>query len=166
MNKPNLSFFFNKKRLSQRCVTSETIPTKLGHQLGFGLARFGLLILMALTGCSDPAKQRFPVAGLVTIDGQPAERVLVQFQSLDTEIADDDRYPVAITDSMGRFRLGEKAAKSGAVAGQYQVSFNWLSSDRLDAFDKLKGKYADPAKSDFKVTVPVEAELSFELTGN
>jgi hypothetical protein len=102
--------------------------------------------------------------GIVRVDGNPAERVVVQFDNLDPGASGDDRYPVGITDSEGRFRIGEKSLKAGAIEGSYRVMFSWLSSPDLDAVDRFGGAYADPKMPDIQVVkVPTTGELTFDL---
>ena len=98
------------------------------------------------------------------MDGQAAERVVIQFHHENAELTNDDRFPVAISDAEGRFVMGALATKPGVVAGTYKVTFNWLSSHGLEAVDRLSGKYAAPQTSTFEVKVPLESDLDFDIT--
>ena len=122
-----------------------------------------LLLLPFLLGCGSSGPARHEVTGIVLVDQQPAERVMVQFHAVDEALTGDDRYPVCLTDSQGKFRLGDQSPRPGALEGTYKVTFSWLSSPGLDATDKLAGAYANEGKSDFTVTVPTSGELLFEL---
>ena len=120
-------------------------------------------LTLCLLGCGEGGAERYAVEGLVRVDGRVAERVVIQFEHLDVELKNDDRFPVAISDAEGRFVLGQKARLPGAVAGQYRVTFNWLTSDGLEATDRFEGQYADVDKSTFQVTVPLTEPLIFDL---
>lgn len=131
-------------------------PRKTGLILGCLFALF--------SGCQESGLPRHAVQGQVRVDGQAAERVVIQFHHENPELTNDDRFPVAISDAEGQFVMGALATKPGVVAGTYKVTFNWLSSDGLDAVDRLSGKYADPQTSTFEVNVPLESDLDFEIT--
>lgn len=132
-----------------------------GLRVGSGLCAW--LGMLVLSGCGQGGLPRHPVEGVVRVDGQAAERVVIQFQHADETLTNDDRFPVALSDAEGRFVLGEKAKVAGAVAGQYRVTFNWLTTDGLDATDRFEGKYADRESTSFQVTVPLTEPLVFEL---
>ncbi len=82
--------------------------------------------------------------------------------------------PAGITDENGEFQLQSYRPNDGAPAGDYVVTFSWPQSisteDPDDAprqIDRLRGRYDDPRKSQFRVTVregknslePVRAEV-------
>jgi hypothetical protein len=119
--------------------------------------------MIAASGCGADGLPRHPVQGVVRVDGQAAERVVIQFQHEDETLKNDDRFPVALSDAEGRFVLGQQAKVAGAVAGQYRVAFNWLTTDGLDATDRFEGRYADMESTSFQVTVPLTEPLVFEL---
>jgi hypothetical protein len=123
----------------------------------------GLGLAIALVGCGPVGPLRHEVQGEVLVDGQPAERVMVQFHAVNEELQGDDRYPVAITDAQGKFRINDGAHHPGAIEGLYRVTFSWLSSPGLDAVDKFKGAYAEVESSKYEVEVPPARELSFSL---
>jgi hypothetical protein len=123
----------------------------------------GLCLGLVLAGCGPTGPVRHEVIGIVLVDGKPTERVMVQFHAAPEQLQGDDRYPVAITDAQGQFRINEGAVQPGALQGRYQVTFSWLSSPGLDAVDKFKGALADVRKSKFEVDVPHVGELKFSL---
>jgi hypothetical protein len=123
----------------------------------------GICLGLVIAGCGPTGPVRHEVIGIVLVDGKPAERVMVQFHAANEQLQGDDRYPVAITDAQGRFRINEGAVQPGALEGRYQVTFSWLSSPGLDAVDKLKGALADVGKSKYTVDVPLVDELTFSL---
>lgn len=116
-----------------------------------------------LTACSPVGPPRYEVTGIVLVDGKPAERVLVQFHSTNEQLQGDDRYPVAVTNAQGQFRLNEGSQQAGVLEGKYRVTFSWLSSPNLDAVDKFKGAFANDSKSKYVVDVPVSSVLEFSL---
>lgn len=127
-------------------------------------ALLGIVVLLAPAGCGKTGPERHEVTGLVKVDGQPAERVVVQLENLDSTASGDDRYPVGITNGEGKFRIGEKSAQAGAIRGSYRVLFSWLSSPDLDAVDRFAGFYANAKNPDAQVIqVPVDGELTFDL---
>ena len=125
-------------------------------------------VVLGVSGCSGGKEgpQKYPVAGRFLINGEPAEQVAVTFHHADGEKAGEHRFAAAVTDGDGRFELSTSGDKDGAVEGVYRVTFAWLSSKELDAFDMLSGAYADPAATPLTASVPLSgAELQpFELT--
>lgn len=138
------SFFFDSPRLAGRLAV--------------------LFFALLIWGCSGNQPIRHEVSGTVLVDGQPAERVVVQFQLQDVESNSEDRFPVGYTDAEGRFLIGEKSARRGAIAGRYLVSFVWLSSGELDAVDQFEGRYSTAGSTEFEVIVPVAEPIVFELS--
>lgn len=126
----------------------------------------GLVVLALGCGPASTGPQKFPVTGTVLINGKPAERVAVQFHHSNSSTPGNLRYPTAVTDGEGRFQLSSEGEADGAVEGEYTVTFTWLSSPDLDAFDMLQGALSDPQKSSHRVKVPVEQETlePFSLT--
>jgi hypothetical protein len=114
------------------------------------------------SGCSvDQAPERFGLTGMVTVDGKPAHRMIVQLTHLDPQIGERERYVSSKSNEAGEFIFGDRADGTpsgfqGAVAGKYAVTFSWMSSDEIDAVDQLKGRFAEASQSKFEVTVPVE----------
>ena len=130
----------------------------------------GLVIstLVGLAGCSgaDSGPTKYPVVGRFVVNGSPAEQIAVTFHHADGEKAGDHRYATAVTDQDGRFELSTSGDKDGAIEGTYRVTFSWLSSKDLDAYDMLSGAYSDPAQTKFTAVIPMAgAELPpFEVT--
>lgn len=131
-----------------------------------------LLCLLAVVGCSGSGEpERFGFKGNVSVDGKPAHRVIVQLTHLDPSVGERERYVSSKTDEAGEFVFGNHADGTssgfqGGVAGTYAVTFNWLSTDGLDAVDKLNGVYADASQSSFRVSLPVnpnDAPVSFDI---
>ncbi len=117
----------------------------------------GLAVLSGLTGgCSRPdGPERFPMEGVVTVNGNPAERVVVLLHHSDESTPGNYRYPTAVTAADGTFRISSTGEADGAVRGTYKVTFTWLSSAGLDSIDMFGGILGDPKSSSYEITVPV-----------
>lgn len=119
--------------------------------LGVGIA------LLLLAGCSGPADdglKKFPARGLVHIDGQPVQGLIVRLiASGDSKQGSNARFPVGVTDAGGEFRVSTNGEADGAVPGEYDVTVVWPASNEPPLRDLLGGAYATPAKSKFHVTV-------------
>jgi hypothetical protein len=119
-----------------------------------------------MSGCGkqETGPEKFQVTGVVSVNGQPAERVAVTLHHPDESLAANLRYPTGVTDADGRFTLSSQADNDGAVEGEYRVTFTWLSSSGLDAFDMFGGGLSVPAQSEHTVAVPLSDEgLEFKL---
>ncbi|AWM39998.1 hypothetical protein GobsT_15970 [Gemmata obscuriglobus] len=117
-------------------------------------------------GCGSSGPEKFPVIGTVTVNGKPAPLVRVQFRHADQSLPGNLKTPVGMTDESGTFHLSTTGDKDGAVAGEYTVTFEWMSGNDLGAWDKLGGKFAKPETSTFKVRVDPKANAlpPFEIT--
>jgi len=116
------------------------------------------LAVQLLAGCSGDLSvpATVPVKGVVTYKGKPVLGVRVKFFRQDGQ-HENAFIPTGETDKGGQFALSTGAPLNGAPEGQYNVAFEWPMLDPKQAveteIDKLKGKYSDPAKSKFQVTV-------------
>jgi hypothetical protein len=106
-----------------------------------------------------------PVRGLVTVGGLPAPSLTIRLHSLDTPQGEAAVYaakPSAMTEGDGTFAVSTYESGDGVAPGTYAVTFEWLTYNRLqNAYggpDKLGGKYSDPVKSPYKVTVTGDEE--------
>ncbi len=119
---------------------------------------------LILTGCGAQAKlpgpPPQPVRGTVLYRGKPAAGFRVSFNPL-TAWEGARFAPAALTNENGEFQLRSYHENDGAPVGDYAVTFAWpqfvvREGDPNDApaqIDRLKGRYGDPQKSQFKVTV-------------
>lgn len=124
----------------------------------------GLLVSIVIGGCGPSGPPRFPLTGVVLVNGQPTGNVVIQLHNTNDSLMGDDRYPVGLSDADGTFSIGAQAAQVGAVEGTYKATFVWLSSSELDAVDKFSGGYSDPDKSEYTVIVPTSEPVKFELS--
>lgn len=96
---------------------------------------FMILSLFAtILGCGGPSDQPplGKVSGKVTLDGQPLEGVIVNFQP------STGRAATAETDASGKYELIYIYGTNGAKVGVNKVSFRWP--------DGVEGKRAIPKK--------------------
>ncbi len=115
-----------------------------------------LLTVCTVSGCGgDEGLARFPVEGTVTVNGVPGERVVVLLHHTDEATPGNYRYPTAVTNAEGMFKISSIGEADGAVKGTYKVTFTGLSSAGLDSIDMFGGSLGDPKSSSFEVTVPI-----------
>jgi hypothetical protein len=118
------------------------------------------VLLTCLVGCGGPRKATvYPVAGTLTVSGQPAANAMVAFHPLD-RAGSQAALSVASTGPDGTYRLTTYAPGDGAPAGEYAVTVVWPDDSQpydecedVVTHDRFKGRYADPAKSPWRVTV-------------
>jgi len=115
-----------------------------------------LLAAIVFSGCSKPQRggprlTTSPVFGIVQVDGQATEMVEVNCHPEgDTSKI---KYTVtSMTDKDGKFTLGTYEGGDGLPEGIYTLSFKWIETGFAPK-DKFRGAYADPAKSEHKVTI-------------
>ena len=131
-------------------------------------SRMGSCLIVAfflLSGCARPGAKPtdraalHPVSGTLTVNGIPAADAMIAFHPL---IASDPATarPVALTDANGAFQLMTHVPGDGAPAGEYAVTVVWPDrSIPLDeclgdlAHDRLRERYADPAKTPWRIEV-------------
>jgi hypothetical protein len=118
---------------------------------------------LAMTpGCSSskvtPPSKTVPVSGTVMLKGRPASGIRVKFHP-QFDIGRTKFIPSGETDANGKFRLSTGALFNGAPQGEYLVTIEMprIGDDPKDGLeaeiDQLKGAYADPAKSEWKITI-------------
>ncbi len=135
-------------------------------------APFPLVILfgtLASAGCETPqGPERLatvPVRGVVTVNGLPAPKLTVSFRAVEAPSGETAIYaanPSALTDADGTFALSTYQEGDGVAPGTYAVTLEWLTYDALrNSYgkpDRLKGRYADPKTTEFKVEVSGDEE--------
>lgn len=97
----------------------------------------------------------YPVRGKVLFNGQPAVGAEVRLHPVSPSEA-AKFYPAAKVEADGSFALTTYENKDGAPPGEYAVTIRWdEASSREEATwpDRLKGRYADPKKSAWRVRV-------------
>jgi hypothetical protein len=121
----------------------------------------GFLAAAALAGCSQtiapPAT--VPVSGAVTLKGKAAPGVRVTLNP-QFDMGKQKWAVTGETGADGAFKVGTGVPGNGAPPGDYIVTFEKprTDTDRKQNYleievDDFKGKYSDPAKSAWKVTI-------------
>lgn len=123
---------------------------------------FALFMIVWLLPCGCAAEKRggprfktTPLTGIVQIDGEPTAFVTVECHP--QEGTSELKVPfTAATDEDGKFEFAMYEKGDGIPPGTYALTFV-LKTLQTSLKDKFSGAYADPLKSEFKVTV-VEGE--------
>lgn len=119
----------------------------------------GMLMGLACSACGGEGDglTKFPVHGSVQVNGQPAEGMVVTFQSTTDATGKNAARPVGVTDADGRFELSTNGDKDGAVEGEYAATFFWPSGKGPMPTDRLKGRFSRPGDPRFKVKIAAQA---------
>jgi hypothetical protein len=128
-------------------ITSRIIPVALATVMAVGCGGGG--------GIKAP--RTASVSGTVQFKGRPVAGVKVTFHP-QFDMGAVKFTPSGESGTDGRFTLSTAAANDGAPPGDYVVTFEYLRggadpSGRDIEVDVWKGKYADPTKSTWKVTI-------------
>jgi hypothetical protein len=118
-------------------------------------------ILVACLFCScsskpDYGKETFPVTGTVFVDGEAAAELGVTLHNVKGMATDVPTFSATTTKADGTFSVSTFEEGDGVPAGEYVVTFVWGKLSMISMSyegDRLKGKYNDPSKSEFKLTV-------------
>jgi len=113
----------------------------------------------------SPGTPKVPVSGRVTVNGEAGAWMLIRLKSENTKLAGQDRQPVASADERGYFQLSSFSGKDGAVPGDYVATFFWPTNPQSLGRDRLQGRFNNPAKSEFRVTIEEGATVlpTFDL---
>jgi hypothetical protein len=120
---------------------------------------FAITLLFLFVGCGQigDGLKKYPAEGTVTINGEPAEGMIVRLISASTSPQGNNAgSPVGVTDKQGLFRLSTNDVADGAVVGDYGVTIVWPADNSPPLRDRLRGKYAAPEKS--QLSAKVEAK--------
>jgi hypothetical protein len=125
--------------------------------------RLGLSVcgLWVVGGCSDGKIGRYPIHGSVNVDGKPAGGVMVIFCPQGGSDELQKMRPFGLTGPDGKFELTSVNKADGAPAGQYKVLMQWPAQSTAPSRDgpvtmgpdRLKGRYMNLEKTEFKVEV-------------
>lgn len=124
--------------------------------------------LFTIAGCGDGKIKRYPVTGVVLVDGQPAAGAMVIFVPVGGSDEFQRERPFGTTDASGKYELRTFQPGDGAPAGDYKVMVRWLATtsaandadrDRSAGGppDRLKGRYFNPETSGVTATVEERA---------
>lgn len=122
------------------------------------LALFALLLAGCGSGGVNHPKTA-PVSGSITYKNKTYTGIRATFHP-QFETDGKKWTPVGETDKDGKFTLNAGAQSNGAPPGEYVVTFDWprVETDRKNSgieteVDLFKGRYSDPARSQWKVTI-------------
>lgn len=114
-------------------------------------------LLALLSGCNkgEQRPEVHPVAGQLTVNGQPAEGALLSFHPADGVNFDQrGSRPRATVEADGSFTVSTYGDGDGAPAGEYAVSVVWIENpESATPVDKLDGRFADPEQSEWRVRI-------------
>jgi hypothetical protein len=121
-----------------------------------GVGCVGVVCCAVLAGCGPSGTNTVPVRGTLTIDGQPADNVMITLAPLDTSM------PVATGRvSNGSFELYSGVQGSpGAVPGKYKVV---LAPSEATSVDAAKARYAGGVKGAKGGTVAPDADTALSF---
>lgn len=134
------------------------------------------VVLMALVstlpGCGPDPEVRPPVHmahGTLTINDEPAAGALLVFHPADEQGFDARQSrPRAEVGPDGLFEVTTYQQGDGAPAGDYHVGILWFKDpDASSPWDKLQGRYANPANTGIEVTIQEGVNLldPIDITG-
>jgi hypothetical protein len=144
------------------------INRSTGHRVG-GRLSFALLFLLAalvlgaimLSGCAEgiPVPSTVPVSGTVKYKGKPVQGIRVTLHP-QAGTAKPEFAPSGQTGPDGKFTFSTGAPGNGAPPGSYLVTFEKpeigspASTGSVETeIDAFGGKYSDPAKSKWTITI-------------
>lgn len=128
-------------------------------------------ISAATAGCSSGERlpETYPVTGVVTLDGSPAEGVTVSLRPIGQEGAG----ATTTTGSNGEFRpetafLAGRVYKPGMLPGEYAVTLRKLDYDAArntngPVPNVLPREYANPRTTKYQVSVTPEGPNTIEI---
>lgn len=128
------------------------------------------LLAMVTLGCGEKGPALNPVTGKVTVDGQPADGVVLLFHGANV-------VSTATSDASGAFSV-ITSAEPGMPAGSFKVTASWPEvveasagagmGETPDAPDRLKSKYLvrDQSKISVEVTDATTELPLIELSSN
>lgn len=135
-----------------------------------------LLAVASVLGCGGSKYQIVPVAGVVTLDGQPLEGAKLVFSPVGSA---ENPYPgprsTATTDAEGRFRLTTSEGQGGAVIGSHRVRVSTLRESvdpenplRIikSTAERVPREYRSGGRLDTTVPDGGVEDLQFDLVSN
>ena len=126
---------------------------------GHRIATWVALVAVVTASCSPGDRATvYPVKGTVLYKGKPIEGAMVVLHKPDDPQARAIK-PFGKTDANGVFQVSYYTANDGCPDGEYVGTVVWPTPPRPDdpdqqlGADRLKGRFADPKASKWKVTV-------------
>ena len=119
-------------------------------------------LLLASCGDSGPVtpkavdKTTSPVTGRILVDGEPVEKLRVTCENA-AEGNEPSLRSLGLTDAKGTVAFSTFRDSDGVPPGDYVLTFAWQDWDdywnRHEGPDRLGGRYSDPEKSEYRLTV-------------
>ena len=111
-------------------------------------------------------KEVVPASGKVTVDGQPIEGLYIDAYSAAGGAAP---FKSVRTDKDGKYCWSTHLNCDGMEPGDYKICFKYIPkmNRKGEGDDQFKGRYADPAKSEFKLTLEKgspQKDVNYDLT--
>jgi hypothetical protein len=129
-----------------------------------------LLFVLTAAGCGDSGLNLAPVAGIVTLDGQPVAEAGIMFQPVDSTMGPP---AYGATDADGRFEL-ITANQPGAAIGEHRIAISKTESIAIPqrrglplykTKEHIPSKYGNHESSGLTVTVEDDDNaFKFDLT--
>jgi hypothetical protein len=144
-----------------------------------------LLVLLALIipvlGCGKSGPKLVKISGVVTFQGKPLARGLINYTPVDNGTRSGTRTSVGIIDTNGRYSMSTFSTRDGVLPGEYMVSIDGgmdppgssgsieLTADGQPAAPgkaEIPIKYSSVSTSGLTASVPAESdeiEINFDL---
>ena len=132
---------------------------RFGEQRGFVLPRAAIAVLFCFLplACSSSSTDApvYPVRGEVFFKGQPASGAVIHFHPVDEK---NGSPAFATVKEDGSFELTTFDTNDGAESGDYIVTINWRTEEKIDGEtisgpDLLGGRYSHRNGSTLRATV-------------
>jgi len=145
--------------------------TRQSVHVSFTIAMLSTGILLGCGPGTLEPPDTVPVSGFVMLKGKPAAGCLVQFHPA-FDIGEIKFIPHAETGADGKFTLSTGVTGNGAPPGDYVVTIERMRvvSDRKNSgieieVDDFQGRYSDPTKSTWSITITEDENVlePFEL---
>jgi hypothetical protein len=143
-------------------------PTLLGylHFMKSILICFAIGTCM-LVGCGKPKPDLVPASGVLTIGGQPAANIRLNFVPMTTDTAINAPSSHGVTDEQGRFTLRTvKDDLEGAVKGKHLVTFTDQEAGRGEQGEEVSNLArfdAQYGSNGIEVTVNEGEEIKIDI---
>lgn len=115
-----------------------------------------LCLLCSCKGDDPNREETYPVVGEVYVDGQPAAGLQVTCHAVEGLDSETGWVCKGMTDETGKFEINTYEKGDGVPEGDYVITFMWgktnFASMSYGGPDKLKKKYLNPKKSEYKFT--------------
>lgn len=146
-----------------RSLSWSVFVCSVGLVLGCGGGSMSNSQLEKMMG--SKVKEVVPVSGKVLVDGAPQKNVTISLYAA----TGDKPINTATTDAEGKYCWTNYRTCDGLEPGEYRLTFTSVKPKRStrEPEDAFNGKYGDPAKTEFELTVEKgkpQKDVNYELT--